>query len=133
MLELFTYILVGDNVDFTIVPTHMRADLQKLCLHYFQSCAIKDRIDLSSLSSSMKSNTKPTLNNMMSAIRPSAEDNKAISLNFVTLISRILIDNMSYFYLTFSDLFVPHISHKYSKEMQKKSEVVSCFQVYMGP
>ena len=64
----------------------------------------------------------PTLDAVMSAIQPSEGDKKAILSNYIILISKILIDNMSYFHLTFSDLYIPHIGHKYSDEMSKKSE-----------
>ena len=99
----------------------MRSDKQKLSLHCFQSCAVKDRIDLSSELSSMKT-TKPTLNAVMSAVYPSRDDNKA---NLRVLISRVLINNVPYFNFAYSDLYPTHISHKYSKEMSIKAEVVS--------
>lgn len=106
----------------------MRSDMQKQLLHYFQFCAIKDRLDLSSLSSAMKTN-HPTLDDVMSAIKVSAEEKKSLLSNYIILISRILIDNMSYFHLTFSDLITPHIRHEYSQEMSKESEVVSVHQL----
>ena len=116
--------MIGDNVDFTVIPTYMRSNKQKLSLHCFQSCAVKDRIDLSSESSSMNT-TKPTLNAVMSAVYPSKDDNKALLSNLRVLISRILINNVPYFSFAYSDLYPTHISHKYSKEMSMKSEVVS--------
>ena len=122
--DLVTYVMIGDNVDFTVVPTNICSNKQKLSLHFFQSCAVRDRVDLSSSSSSMNT-TKPVLNAVMSAVHPSKEDNKAIACNLRVLISRILIDNVPYFNFTYSDLYPAHIIHKYSKEMSMKSEVVS--------
>ena len=105
--------------------------MQKQLLHYFQFCAIKDRLDSSSLSSAMKTN-RPALEDVMSAIKVSAEEKKSLLFNYIVLISRILIDNMSYFHLTFSDLITPHIRHKYSQEMSKESEVVSVHKLLSG-
>ena len=122
--QLSSYILVGDNVDFSVTPTYMRSDKQKQLLHYFQFCAIKDRLDLSSLSSTMKTD-RPTLDDVMSAVKVTAEERESLLSNYIILISRILIDNMSYFHLTYSDLITAHIKHKYSQEMSKESEVVS--------
>ena len=126
--QLSSYILVGDNVDFSVTPTYMRSDMQKRLLHYFQFCAVKDRLDLSSLSSAMKTN-RPTLDDVMSAVKVSAEEKKSLLSNYVTLIPRILADNMAYFHLTFSDLITPHIPHEFSQEMSQQSEVVSVHKI----
>lgn len=72
---------------------------------------------------------RPTLDEVMSAIRVSDEEKKSILSNYIILISRVLIENMSYFHLTFSDLIIPHIRHEHSQEMSKESEVVSVHQL----
>lgn len=41
--------IVGDNLDKTVKPRHMRSDHQNVSLHYFHSIAVKDRIDFSNL------------------------------------------------------------------------------------
>ena len=68
---------------------------------------------------------RPTLDDVMSAVKVTAEERESLLSNYIILISRILIDNMSYFHLTYSDLITAHIKHKYSQEMSKESEVVS--------
>ena len=39
--------IVGDNIDKNVNPRYMRCDRQTRSLHFFNSCAILDRIDLS--------------------------------------------------------------------------------------
>ena len=36
--------IVGDNIDKTVRPRHMRSDRQAESLHYFHSYAVKDRV-----------------------------------------------------------------------------------------
>ena len=47
--------VVGDNVDKTIKPRHMREDRQTKSIHYFQIYAVKDRVDLSNRSDEPRS------------------------------------------------------------------------------
>jgi len=42
--------IVGDNVDKNIKPSLQRITHQTKSLHYFHSCAVKDRVNLSSAS-----------------------------------------------------------------------------------
>ena len=42
--------IVGDNIDKNIRPSFQRINHQTVSLHYFHSCAVSDRINLSSLS-----------------------------------------------------------------------------------
>ena len=44
------YVIGGDNVDKNFRPSHQREDRWTQSLHAFYSCAIKNRIDVSSLS-----------------------------------------------------------------------------------
>ena len=44
------YVIGGDNVDKNFRPSHQREDRRTRSLHAFHSCAIKNRIDVSSLS-----------------------------------------------------------------------------------
>ena len=46
--SLKTYKVVGDNLDKNVKPTDYRVDSQTKSLHFFQSYAVRDRIDLSS-------------------------------------------------------------------------------------
>ena len=44
------FVIVGDNLDKNLRPSHQREDRQTQSLHVFHSCAIKNRVDISSLS-----------------------------------------------------------------------------------
>ncbi len=48
--SIYTYKLVGDNIDKNVTPRHMTIDSQTRSLHYFHVYGVRDRIDLSSYS-----------------------------------------------------------------------------------
>ena len=48
--ECCGYILVGDNIDKNFRPSHQRSDRQMRSVHIFHSCAVKNRVDVSSMS-----------------------------------------------------------------------------------
>ena len=50
--------------------------------------------------------------------------NKALKKNLI-IISRILVNHMDYFKITFENLIEWHIKHKFHTEMSSKSVVVS--------
>ena len=60
-----------------------------------------------------------------STILPSASDDTTLRNNFITLVSRVITKHMLFFKTGFSDVIEWHITHRYSDEMSKKSEVVS--------
>ena len=77
----------------------MRMDAQTNSLHYFHSHAVKDRVDLSSYS-----DTLPTLSNIAHSIEdifdkviPSTVDYENLNENLAVLVSRYLIDYVSFF------------------------------------
>ena len=76
--------IVGDNIDKNIRQNYQRCDRQTLSLHYFHSCAIRDRIDLSGLSDVPPSHAiiDP------STILPTVEELGTIKKEFQVLISR---------------------------------------------
>ena len=41
--------IVGDNIDKYVEPRDMTADAQASTLHYFNMCAVRDRLDTSQL------------------------------------------------------------------------------------
>lgn len=116
------YKLVGDNIDKNVKPRDMRADHQSQSLHYFNMYAVQDRVDLSHLSNEPRIIDPDEID--FHTFMPSAEDYEAISNNFSVLISRILVEHLPH--LSKYAAAVPKsIKHKYSKEMSKKSNVVS--------
>ena len=62
--------LVGDNIDKNIRPSFQRSNSQTKSLHYFHSFAIKDRVNLQSLSDITPTN--PNID--YSKLLPSAAD-----------------------------------------------------------
>ena len=47
--KTLSYKIVGDNIDFNIVPRYMRIDHKLNSLHYFHSYAVCDRIGVENL------------------------------------------------------------------------------------
>ena len=95
---------------------------QNLDEHRFNLIAIKNRIPSGDLNKTMMQ-IDPEIA-PLSLFLPSANDNKLLMYEFTVLIGRTLT---KYFpALEWMKGHVPqHISHKYSKEMSNKSEVVS--------
>ena len=117
-----TFKLVGDNIDKNSTPTEIRVDSQTKPFHYFNSYAVRDRIDLSAY------NDCPSLPDpdliQLDTLLPSNDDHLALIVNFCHLIARVL---MSYtpFFSKLGDGLERHIKHEYYSEMSPKSEVVS--------
>ena len=114
--------VVGDNVDVCQKPTHETMDRRDKSLHWFQSCAFKERVTGIHLS-----NTPPTKDLVtlpLSTWLPSVGDCLKLREEFATLVERVLVQNLSEFSFLES-LVSKHISHKYSSCMAKKSEIVS--------
>ena len=115
--------LVGDNIDKTVKPRYMRVDRQTKSLHYFNVYAVKDRVNLSSLSD-QKPTSVPPISEAIPRLFPTAKDHTALQQNFVIHIARILADYIPFFSFGFADVVDKHIKHEYSKEMAQKSQVV---------
>ena len=120
----FGFIVVGDNLDETVKPRYTRCDqYHTKSLHYFNSYALKDRISLDHLQTFQ--DTPHPHHVEASTILPSASDDTTLRNNFITLVSRVITKHMLFFKTGFSDVIEWHITHRYSDEMSKKSEVVS--------
>ena len=116
------FTLVGDNIDKRVNPRQMREDHQSRVLNYFFFYAVRDRIDLSSLS-----DQQPVFDPALvcyDKFLPSASEICQLKKNIAILVGRMLCKHQAFFQL-FDDAITPHINHKYSKEMAKTSEVVS--------
>ena len=118
------YKLVGDNIDKTVKPRHMRIDRQARSLHYFHSYAVKDRINSCDLSDVSSSSQCPPIDELCSAILPSPTDQEVLRSHFAIHIARILVDNLPALKFVFDGVVEWHIDHQYSTEMMLKSEVV---------
>lgn len=117
-----TYKLVGDNIDKTVKPRHMRMDNQARSLHYFHTYGVRDRIDISHLEDQP---SLPSLDDVdVATLLPTRRDEQTLKGLFSIHISRVLKKHMQFF-TKFGEGLGRHIQHEYSAEMSKKSEVVS--------
>lgn len=122
----FGFKIVGDNIDKTVKPRHETLHLHSQNLHYFHAYAVRDRIDFSFLSAE-PSQLDPLLF-PAEMLLPSQDELDGIKGSFSILIARILARHLPEF-ADFQDAVVDHIPHKYSCEMEQKSNVVSRFSL----
>lgn len=122
---IFTFKLCGDNLDKTVKRRYMRSDMSNLSLHYFHSCAILDRIDVSGLSDVLFPTCLPSPRTIASSFLPSLADDNALQQSFSVLVSRVLATHFDFFSYSCNDVVQWHISHEFSVQMSKKSVVVS--------
>ena len=119
---LLTYRLVGDNIDKNIKPRNMTSEHQTRSLHYFHSYAVRDRIDLSDVSSEQPT---PNISEMnMEDLLPSNDDHVVLHENVAILIGRILRKHMPFF-KKFGTGLGRHIFHQHYDDLSSKSDVVS--------
>lgn len=95
-------------------------------INYFHSYAIADRIDFTSLSNKVIPTHQRDVKQLALFLLPNPEDYVALRNNIITLISRILFENLGFFKLTFDGVVDWHIKHDFYKEMSAKSVMVSC-------
>lgn len=117
-----TYKLTGDNLDKNVKPTEYRVDSQTKSLHYFQTYAVRDRIDLTSYDDTPPVLDESSINTKR--LLPSESDYKKLTKNFTHHVVRILKEYMPFF-SSFGSGLERHIRHQYYEEMSQKSEVVS--------
>ncbi|KAL5475074.1 hypothetical protein EMCRGX_G027128 [Ephydatia muelleri] len=81
--------LVGDNIDKTVRPRHMRVDHQAASLHYFNVYAVQDRISFQHLSNTARLTYPEDVD--VNKFLPTAADSNALIQNFKVLMKRILV------------------------------------------
>ena len=113
--------IVGDNIDKNVKPRYMRINKGTQSLHYFNSYAIKDRVDCSSLEPEDK---QPPANCDPLAVLPMEENYYQLFENCTMLLTRILVTHIPVFG-SFRDTVTWHLQHEQSQAMQEKSHVVS--------
>jgi len=118
----FGFKLVGDNVDKDVKPRHMRINHQTKSLHYFNVLAVQDRIPTFHLSEERMSTPSLEVNDFILT----NDDYTALKNYFAILISRILCNHMDFFKKVFGKHINHHIPHKYSAEMCRPTNIVSC-------
>lgn len=118
--------ICGDNIDKTIRRRFLRSDKGNISLHYFHSYAVLNRIDFSNLSDKLPDNSSITdFTSVALSLQPTKMDDTILQRNISTLISRVLCTKMDFLKVCFEELVEWHIQHKYTPEMNQKSEVVS--------
>ena len=115
--------LVGDNIDITVNARYLRTEKHhNQSLHFFHSYAVRDRIDMGSLSLDLPATCNPSPVRIALALLPSKDDDTSLLSNIAILISRVLITYMPFFAFAFSDAVTWHICHRFYKEMSSTSE-----------
>ena len=118
--------LVADNIDKTVKPRYMRIDKRNSSMHFMHVYAVRDRISMHNISETPPEvPDKPALEDVL----PSKEDDCELLKVFGIHVSRILSTYMPFFRENFRDVVTWHISHKFSEEMSKKSDVVSVYML----
>ena len=117
-----TYKLTGDNLDKNVKSTEYRIDSLMKSLHYFQTYADRDWIDLSSYDDTPHVPAKSSINTM--TLLPSESDYKKLTKNFTHHVACILKEYMPFF-SSFGSGLERHIQHQYFEEMSQKSKVVN--------
>lgn len=106
----------------------MRNNRQTKSLHFFNVFAVRDRIDTSMLP---ETHDIPQSLSYQDFI-PTDDDYSILKDNFRILVQRIICQHMLFFKEHFSTVVTAHITHKYSKEMKQKSEIVrQCYSMIM--
>jgi len=116
------FIIVGDNIDFSITARHMTTTFQRKEFHLFNSLAIKNRVSAFHLPDDT-SVSDPKSISMMEFL-PSADDESKLRDEWCIIGGRIITDHLVQL-KWMAKYFPQHIKHKYSEEAMKKSEVVS--------
>ena len=120
--QSLSYKLVGDNVDKNIKARYIRMDVySNQSLHCFHSFAVMNRVDFSHLFPVSFHSSQEIVKSLL----PSASHDTVLYSHIITIISRILYTNMSFFKVSFDGCVQWHIKHKFYQQMSTKSIVVS--------
>lgn len=125
-LQVYTFKMVGDNIDLTVKARYVRMDSQKdKSLHYFHHICIRDRVNFSHLPIVNRDGCLNSARKMALYLLPSKQSDDVLTDQLAMLISRMIVTNMPFFSFAFSDVVKWHLEHEHYKEMSTKSEVVS--------
>ena len=112
---------VGDNIDKNVRPRHQTIEKQTRSLHYFNSYACLDRVDLSGLSDATPSINIRSIG--IETVLPTSEDVDQLLSNFAVIACRILVKHIPAL-AKFDEITTDHIQHQHYTEMSKRSKVV---------
>ena len=112
---------------FTVICRYWHEDTAAQSSHYFHSYAVRDRIDLTDYNDiSPPRPVQWTMTDYVAVAKkvlPTTVEEKALSENFVQLVARVIIQQIPYFQ-QFENVLPTFITHKYSEEMSRNSEMV---------
>lgn len=120
-----SYRICGDNIDKTVKCRYMRLDKRNESLHYFNSYAVLNRIDISHLSDVCVDSRSLSPSHIAYSVLPSSIDDRKLRENITILVSRVLVTHLHFFSSTFQGAVDWHIKHQFYQEMSTKSHVVS--------
>ena len=110
--------IIGDNVDMYVKARHERMNSKAKSMHWFQIYAIKNRISGSHFPNDLPLNDILTVLN--SIFIPIVSDCLKLRPHLIILCS----DKYVPFFVEFISCVEKHITHNYSAEMSKPSEIV---------
>ena len=120
--EWYGFKIVMDNLDMNIRPRYQTFERQTKSIHYVNSYALRDRVDLSQFQN-VDHNPELDPEILYNAILPTDNDHQVLMANFAILAGRILAEVIPAL-SAIPGLTTDHIEHPHSKEMSTKSEVV---------
>ena len=116
--------IVLDNVELKLLASDMTSSNQNKDQHWCNHNAYLDRVyPTHLLYNGPVANSHDVPN---STFLPSLTDQNSLLSDFTVLIGRVLVENLLAFEI-FKDVVLLHIRHKFSDELQKKTETVSFF------
>lgn len=126
------YHMCGDNIDKVVKSRYIRFGQDKQqSIHYFNSYAVADRVDFTSLSDRIIPTLQTDPKQIALSLLPTPEDDRVLKHNICILMSRILFKHVDFFSLWFDGVIDWHIKHEFWEEMSKKSQIVSIYIVYV--
>lgn len=104
------YQIIGDTLNKEVKPRYKRIDRWTASLHFFQHYALRDHINLSSLSDVPNPYLSvPTSEFPIDTLLPRPADHQTLLNNFTILISRVVVFELVYFENTFGTTVNHHI------------------------
>ena len=120
--------LVGDNVDIHQYASRQTMEQRDQDHHWFHIIAVRDCVVDDTLSTAEPTTDITQL--PLQTFLPSVNDCKQLHDEFVVLVGRVLVKNLSAF-KSLATLVPEHIPHKYSSLVTQKSEIVCETKIYM--
>jgi len=118
------FVIPFDNIDFYLSRRNMSMPDQNRDVHWVNHSTVGKRMSGNHLSTVEE---KDILDIPNIKFVPNVDDQRRQRMNYVVLVSRILVDNFDSFSV-FKDVCVRHIPHRYSQEMSIKSRKVKYMQ-----